>query len=177
MQAGNLGGHFEFHLVGEYSRELEGTPNLVFHGPYGREEFAGLVRAVAPHFGAVLSIWAETFCHTLTEMWACGLPVVAFDLGAVGDRIRRHGGGWLVGAVTPDAMMEKLAAIAGDAAGFEDRLGEVLAWQRGPGALETCAWMADAYDGLYRSLLNPLGGSEPRANASAGGERQQLQLG
>ena len=98
LQAMNAQGRFEFHLMGEYVRELEGTPNLVLHGPYDREKFGELARRIAPHFGVVLSIWPETFCHTLTEMWAAGLPVAAIDLGAVGDRIRRHGGGWLIDA-------------------------------------------------------------------------------
>lgn len=113
-----------------------------------------MVAGIQPHFGIVLSIWAETFCHTLTEMWACGLPVAAFDLGAVGDRIRQHGGGWLIADVSPEAAMAKLVSIVSDRSGFSARLGQVSAWRDGPGAEQTCAWMADRYDALYRQLLD-----------------------
>lgn len=153
LQRLNVDGRYEFHLLGEHVRELRRTPNLVFHGPYRRERFGDLVREIDPHFGVVLSIWAETFCHTLTEMWACGLPVAAFDLGAVGERIRRHGAGWLIEAVTPEATFRTLEAIVTDRVAFEDRLAELAAWQDGPAMHNSCAWMADAYDDVYRRLL------------------------
>ena len=153
MQALNGDGRFEFHLMGDYVRELQGIPNLVLHGPYERASFGDIARAILPHFGAVLSIWPETFCHTLTEMWASGLPVAAYDLGAVGDRIRRYGGGWLVEEIGAEAMFAALTAIASDRAAFEARLADVELWQHGPGKEQSCAWMADAYDALYRRLL------------------------
>lgn len=153
MQSLNADGRFEFHLMGDYVRELRGIPNLVLHGPYDRASFGEIARSVLPHFGAVLSIWPETFCHTLTEMWASGLPVVAYDLGAVGDRIRRYSGGWLVKDITAEAMFGALTAITADRAGFDARLVEVELWQQGPGKAQSCAWMADAYDDLYRRLL------------------------
>jgi glycosyltransferase involved in cell wall biosynthesis len=154
MQALNADGRFEFHLMGDYVRELQGIPNLVLHGPYQRASFGDIARAILPHFGAVLSIWPETFCHTPTEMWASGLPVAAYDLGAVGDRIRRYGGGWLVEDIGADAMFAALRTIASDRAAFEARLAEVDLWQQGPGKEQSCAWMADAYDTIYRRFLS-----------------------
>lgn len=153
FQRYNGAGRFEFHLIGDHARELEATPNLVFHGRYSRADLAERIAAIAPHLGAVLSIWPETFCHTLSEMWASGLPVAAFDLGAVGERIRRHGGGWLIGDVTAAGLHSALQALLADATGFEARLAEVAAWQKGAGALETCDRMADAYDDLYRRFM------------------------
>jgi O-antigen biosynthesis protein len=143
---------FEFHVLGKPSRELKRKPNIVLHGPYERDRFGELAHGIAPHFGIVLSIWPETFCHTLTEMWASGLPVAAFDLGAVGERIARHGGGWPIQPVTAAAAYRQLLAIVSDPAAFRARLEEVHAWQQGAGAAETCAWMASRYDRLYRSL-------------------------
>jgi glycosyltransferase involved in cell wall biosynthesis len=146
---------FEFHVLGKPSKVIEGLPGVVCHGAYDRARFAELVRKIDPHFGAVLSIWAETFCHTLTEMWACGLPVLAFDLGAVGDRIRRHGGGWLVDPVTAQAAYDALLAIASNRSDLARRLAEVAAWQRTVAPDETTVWMAASYDQLYRELLPP----------------------
>ena len=41
------------------------------------------------------SIVPESFSLTLSECWSAGVPVVAFDHGAIAARIREHGGGVL----------------------------------------------------------------------------------
>ncbi|MBE7211151.1 MAG: glycosyltransferase [Gluconacetobacter diazotrophicus] len=144
----------EFHVLGD-AGPLAARPGLVLHGRYKREEFGRKARAIRPHVGAVLSIWPETYCHTLTEMWAAGLPVVAVDLGAVGERIRRHGGGWLL---PPDAGPAELNALLrgirrGDGE-FERRRADVLRWQSGYGRHYTTRVMSDQYDLLYRRIVS-----------------------
>lgn len=148
----DAGRTLEFHVVGRPGRDLKRLPGVVLHGPYERDDLPAIVRGIGPHLGAVFSIWPETYCHTLTEMWACGVPVAAFDLGAVGERIRAHGGGWLIADKTAAGAYEALRSIAADRAEMEARLVEVDAWQDGLGSTETTAWMADAYERLYRSL-------------------------
>lgn len=76
------GRHLEFHVLGQ-SGALEEGPGLVLHGGYERDSFVERVREIDPALGVVFSRWLETYCHTLTEMWACGLPVLATELGAV----------------------------------------------------------------------------------------------
>lgn len=66
----------EVHILGKIGQ----NPKIVFHGSYDREDFADKVGVIKPHLGVVFSIWPETYCHTLTEMWSCGLPVLGFDL-------------------------------------------------------------------------------------------------
>jgi glycosyltransferase involved in cell wall biosynthesis len=44
----------------------------------------------------LLSIWPEAYGLTLDECWRAGVPAVAFDHGAMAERIRRLGGGILV---------------------------------------------------------------------------------
>ncbi|MDY2818783.1 MAG: glycosyltransferase, partial [Hominisplanchenecus sp.] len=53
-------------------------------------------------------IWPETFCYTVSEAWMNGIPVVGTDIGAVGERIRETGGGWLV---KPDAEPEEVMQL------------------------------------------------------------------
>ena len=43
----------------------------------------------------MVSICEETFSYTLSESWAAGLPAFASNLGALRERIEKHGGGWL----------------------------------------------------------------------------------
>jgi hypothetical protein len=142
----------EFHILVTAEGGASG-PGLTLHGTYSRDEFAERARAIAPDIGAVLSRWPETHSHTLTELWAAGLPVLGIDLGAVGERLRAQGGGWLVPPdSSPGAVLERLAAIARDPAGLSRRRLELRAWQQGEGAARDTAAMAADYDRLYREL-------------------------
>lgn len=88
---------FEFHFVGgllpSFRPDLRGG---ICHGPYRREDLGAILRAIGPSFSLIASIWPETYCHTLTESWAAGIPVFASRLGATGERVAAHGGGWLL---------------------------------------------------------------------------------
>jgi len=152
MAALDEGRRVEFHILGT-AEGVTSAPGLTIHGAYPREEFAERARGLAPDIGAVLSRWPETHSHTLTELWAAGLPALGLDLGAIGERIRAQGGGWLMPPdSSPEAVLERLAALARDPAGLSRRRLEVRAWQRGEGAARDTAAMAADYDLLYREL-------------------------
>ena len=141
----------EVHILGAVSPELSFTDNVICHGTYRREEFADKVAAIRPHLGAVLSIWPETWCHTLTELWACGVPVVGSDMGAVGERITDSGAGWLVG----DLIAESVGEVIRQAVALTSwRLAHqaVLDWQAHEGRHQTCANMAKGYKNLYQEI-------------------------
>jgi glycosyltransferase involved in cell wall biosynthesis len=44
----------------------------------------------------ILSLWDETFCLTLTEAQALGMPVIATKVGAIQDRVVHGVTGYLV---------------------------------------------------------------------------------
>lgn len=145
----------EFHILGNTDAILqEPMPGVVLHGAYDREEFAEKARAVQPHLAAILSIWPETYCHTLTECWAAGIPVLALALGAQAERIAAEGGGWLLEPGTPaGAILQRLVALKRDLGGLRARRNEVLDWQHRIGRHYDTAGMAAAYDALYRRVL------------------------
>lgn len=145
------GHHFQFHILG--ATTLQPRPGIVMHGSYEREEFSRRVEPISPDIGAIFSIWPETYCHTLTEMWAAGLPVVGFDIGAVGERLRQHGGGWLVGDFTAEAVASCLRRVSADQDDYAMRLSQVRMWQSGYGAQNTTGHMADAYHRVYQRAL------------------------
>ncbi|MFH7587938.1 transposase [Oceanimonas smirnovii] len=128
--------------------DLPGT--VIEHGPYHRNGLAERVRAIRPHAGAVFSVWPETWCHTLTEMWAAGLPVLGFDIGAVGDRLRQSNAGWLVNELTASAVADKLPAIRQE---WSQKHSAVLKWQQQQGLQQSCAAMAKQYWSQYCKLL------------------------
>ena len=141
-------GRIELHVAGETGPELRGA-RAFLHGPYAREDFVQVVGQVRPHLGAVLSLWPETYSHTLTELWACGVPVAGFDRGAVGERLRESGAGWLLPDPAPAAVLAALLAIAADPAGHAARVAATEAWRLGEGQRWSVAAMADAYRALY----------------------------
>ena len=114
---GAIGAHKGADLLRELPAHLEGSgigvvvigyldqqlypgwnprPHVYVHGPYQPEHTAALLAA----YGAELVLFPnrvpESFSYALSEAWAAGVPVLAGPGGAIGERIARHGGGWLL---------------------------------------------------------------------------------
>jgi GT2 family glycosyltransferase len=145
---------FEFHLLGTCDPALAGC--VIDHGRYQRQDFAAKVVEIRPHIAAILSIWPETWCHTLTECWACGLPVLGIDIGAVGERIHRHGGGWLLDfPASGESLHAELLRLRDDVAGRRLKVEEVVRWQTDEGRCHSTALMAAQYARLYGDTMAP----------------------
>lgn len=153
--------HVEWHVLGTLEAEsgkkmqeghtAQWPENIIVHGPYRRDEFNQHIAYIRPHLGAVLSIWPETWCHTLTELWAAGLPVVGFDLGAVGERLKETGAGW----VAEDCSVESVASILVKAHQQGEWLTvkeKVAKWQSS--GQRSCMNMADEYWRFYQGFLS-----------------------
>jgi GT2 family glycosyltransferase len=139
-------GRLDFHFLGPPNQDASDLGTQ--HGAYEREEFPEKLLSVAPHFIGLFSIWAETYSHTLTEAWAMGVPVVASDLGALGERIRNQGGGWLVDVDSPEDAYEAILTAAADTDGYRRAVIEAEA-----ASIRSVGEMRDDYDALYRSVL------------------------
>ena len=72
------------------------APGLYVHGPYEVDALLGWLRAYDPHVVLFPNRMPESFSYTLSEVWSAGIPVIVPDEGALGERVRRHGGGWLL---------------------------------------------------------------------------------
>lgn len=62
---------------------------------FRRDELPGLIAEARPHLGLLLSTVPETFSYALSELWHCGVPVLASRLGALADRISEADNGFL----------------------------------------------------------------------------------
>lgn len=145
----------EIHILGTVAEGVVLPRHVVRHGPYLREEVVAKVAAIRPHLGAVLSIWPETYCHTLTELWAAGIPVIGFDIGAIGERISKSGAGWLT-EMKAAAVLELLRHIRENPDDQAEKIARVVEWQQHTGSVNTCSGMADAYFSLYRKVAPAL---------------------
>ncbi len=99
----------EFVLVGHSCDDarLLATGRVLVTGPYRPDEAVALIRAQGAALALLPSIWPETWCYALSEAWAAGLEVAAFDLGAPAERIRRTGRGWLLPLGLPPAAVNQ----------------------------------------------------------------------
>lgn len=80
-------------------------------GPYQRGEAAELLRRVNPHFVLFPAVWPETYSFALSESWAAGYPALAFDIGAIAERIREAGAGLVLPFETMAApLLDRLQA-------------------------------------------------------------------
>jgi hypothetical protein len=69
---------------------------VALEGYYRAGTLTSLLQRRTVDIALMLSIVPESFGLTLSECWAAGVPVIAFDHGAVAERVRAHGGGRLV---------------------------------------------------------------------------------
>ena len=89
----------EWYLFGMFGHnDLSMMNRKNFHkiGGYEREELPGLMEKYQIDLVCILPIWPETFCYTISESILCGIPVLATDIGAVGERVKTLGCGWVV---------------------------------------------------------------------------------
>jgi hypothetical protein len=70
--------------------------NLFVHGACQDDEVPALLRA----YGARLALFPnrvpESFSYALSDLWDAGVPVLVPPEGALAERVRRHGGGWIL---------------------------------------------------------------------------------
>jgi glycosyltransferase involved in cell wall biosynthesis len=94
----SLSGGIEWHIFGggdeKLLQSLRRRRYVEVHGYYRGALPSLLARH---HAGLVVlpSTVPESYSLTLSESWLAGVPVAAFDLGAIGERIGRQGGGFL----------------------------------------------------------------------------------
>ncbi|PHY95135.1 glycosyl transferase [Acetobacter pomorum] len=83
----------EFVVVGHTSDDaaLLKTGRIFVTGEFRKEEVVSLIHAVDADIAFLPSVWPETWCFALGDIWKAGLHVVAFDLGAPAERIRATG--------------------------------------------------------------------------------------
>ncbi|UCH75348.1 MAG: glycosyltransferase, partial [Rhodospirillales bacterium] len=87
----------QFVIVGYSDRhELEKLANVTVTGRYFEQEVFDLIARHGCHVAFLPSVVPETYSYTLSIAQAAGLPVAAFDLGAIAERLPKDGKDWLV---------------------------------------------------------------------------------
>ena len=149
--------HFEFHLFGGSDGSLPSQlPGVIDHGPYQRHLLPVWLDAAKPSFSMIPSIVPESYCHTLTESWWYGMPVFGSDIGAIRERIRKYGGGWLLDYNDPKRWFEQMLIIARDTEEYQRKIQEIERMH-----FKTIEEMQEEYEEVYHRLLQAHPRKEP----------------
>lgn len=80
---------FKLVLIGNIDPNFPLPRGTNIHGDYNPEDITGLCKHYGVTHWLIPSIWPETFSFTTREALATGYPVLAFDIGAQGDAVRK----------------------------------------------------------------------------------------
>ncbi len=87
-----------FVVVGETAGDslMNGLTNVEITGPYREEQVDELIANTGAQVALLPSVWPETYSYTLSIAMRNGLHPVAFDLGAIAERLRATQSGTLL---------------------------------------------------------------------------------
>ena len=137
----------KYHLFGttEFKSLENSTSNYTNHGKYSREELPMLLKENDIHLVCNLSIWPETYSYTLTETISSGVPVMALDLGAVSERIKKYGFGWVINAsASNEEILNTVQSIYENHVDYQHKIDNLNNYQ-----IKTVNEMAKQYDNQY----------------------------
>ncbi len=72
------------------------TGRVFVTGEFSRGEAEALIRVQSAQLGFLPSVWPETWCYALTDIWSAGLSAAVFDIGTPAGRVRESGAGWVL---------------------------------------------------------------------------------
>ncbi|MEP7068632.1 MAG: glycosyltransferase [Usitatibacter sp.] len=87
------------------------SERLTVTGAYDRAHLVEMIEANGINMFLFPSIWPETFSYVVAELIALDVPVVAFDLGAPGERLRAYPRARMCGEASAAAALATLVAF------------------------------------------------------------------
>lgn len=138
----------KFHLFGDSDIDAlkKNRDNFIYHGRYKRDELSKLLSENNIHLVCNLSIWPETYSYTLTETIACGVPVLSYDIGAVAERIKKYGFGWVLSNQDNKNTLQTILDISENISEYNDVIDKLNSYK-----IKTIEEMVKFYDNLYQT--------------------------
>lgn len=141
--------HTKYHLFGdsEFKELKHNSKNYVYHGRYQRKNLPELLKQNNIHLVCNLSICPETYSYTLTETIACGIPVISYDLGAVSERIKKYGFGWVLENRDLTNTLKKIEEIRDNLKEYNEKIDCINSYK-----IKTVNEMVSSYNVLYQDV-------------------------
>lgn len=111
----NNNSNIKIHLFGKSEdRDLiNNKSNYINHGQYKRGELPQLLIDNNIDLVCFFATWPETYSYTLTECYMAHVPVLTFNIGAVGDRVKKDDLGWIIDFTTDSLeILKKINEIS-----------------------------------------------------------------
>lgn len=139
-----------FHLFGIIdSKDFNTRKNFINHGKYKRNDIQKLVSDNKIDLICLMSMCPETYSYTLSEAVACGVPVIATNLGALNERIEKYNLGWIVDyKITAKDFINKIYEIRNNLDDYNNKIKSISKYN-----LKSINDMANDYDKLYELYL------------------------
>ena len=119
---GRLGGAAEMHVYGHGGenheiilsglRKLANDARIVFHGGYAFDDIGDILAGI--DVIVIPSLWPETFNIVMREAFACGVPVIASDAGALPEGVADGINGLLFKMADADDLLGKMRMIVSE---------------------------------------------------------------
>ncbi len=144
---------YEFHIFGYMQPDYESVlknlnqENIIIHGSYALGEATALQVA---DVALILSIWPETYCISLSEVWQNGLIPIVTDVGGLNDRVQEGLNGFKVPIGEVNLVIDRLELIRSD-----EKLRKLLIENIMPDMWVNSKEYSNKLLKIYKDLLQP----------------------
>lgn len=144
-----------WHLIGglgDQRLNLLDQKNVFKHGKYSREQLGDILKKLNIDFICLLSPWPETFSYTLSEAWLYDIPVLVTPMGALEERVKKVGGGWVSKSTDLKDIIYEIDLLIQNGSSQIDNIKENIKKYNFNSKLD----MVEQYVRLYDSSIIPL---------------------
>ncbi|MBQ2938160.1 MAG: glycosyltransferase [Clostridia bacterium] len=142
--------NIKIHLFGKSEDKdlAKNKSNYINHGQYKRGELPQLLLDNNIDLVCMFATWPETYSYTLTESYMAQVPVITFDIGAVGDRVKKDNLGWIIDFDTNSSkILEKIIEISNNNEEYMNKKENFKKYK-----FKTLQEMQEYYQNLYRNI-------------------------
>ena len=142
----------KIHLFGDSDIKAlkQNKRNYVYHGKYKRSELPGMLKRNNINLVCAFSTCDETYSYTLTEAFASGIPVIGFDLGAIGERIEKSKCGYVLSHNSSMKEITNKIKEISNGLGYAEALENIKKYK-----VKTIEEMCLEYETLYKVKTKP----------------------
>ena len=146
----NKNPNIKIHLFGksEDPKLMKSKGNYINHGKYTRGELPQLLINNDIDLVCIFATWPETYSYTLTESYMAQVPILTFDIGAVGERVEKDELGWIIKFNTSSSeILKKIEEISSNKEEYKNKKDNFKKYK-----FKELKEMQQYYDELYRGI-------------------------
>ena len=144
--------NYNFFQIG-YSEDesmRKNFKNYKYIGKYNRADLQNIIASNNIDLVCMFSIWPETYSYTITEAICSGVPILCFDIGAQGNRIKKDNLGWAIPLKSStEDISKKINSILQNKQNYEKILKSINSYN-----VKSTRAMAKEYKKIYSNKLN-----------------------